>query len=233
DMSAARSARHAAADNERCRARRDLSGVCGRGGDPPRRFLGLGAMKSSQVSDDFPLKLYIGGQWRDAEAGDTLVTFDPATGKPLCEAKGDVETTARYFEYYAGIADKLQGDTIPLGMEFLSFTLHEPVGVTAHIIPWNFPLVTTARGLAPALAAGNVAIVKPAEQTPLTALLLPEYLAEAGLPAGVVNIVCGTGQTTGAPLTAHPDVAHVTFTGSVATGKAVMQSAATHVASVT
>ena len=78
----------------------------------------------------------------------------------------DVETTAAYFEYYAGMADKLQGDTIPLGPDYISFTLHEPVGVTAHIIPWNFPLVTTARGVAPALAAGNTAVVKPAEQTP-------------------------------------------------------------------
>jgi len=105
--------------------------------------------------------------------------------------------------------------------------------VTAHIIPWNFPLVTTARGLAPALAVGATAVIKPAEQTPLTALLLPDYLAEAGVPPGVVNVICGPGAVTGAPLTAHPDVAHVTFTGSVATGKAVMQAAATHVASVT
>ena len=246
------------------------------------------AMKSSQVSDDFPLKLYIGGRWCDAQDGDTFVTFDPATGKPLAEvaaangpdvdaavaaakaalagpwrralpaergrilqraaaiirrdveriafvesldsgkplreAKGDVETTARYFEYYAGIADKLQGDTIPLGMDYLSFTLHEPVGVTAHIIPWNFPLVTTARGLAPALAAGNAAIVKPAEETPLTALFLGKVLAEAGLPDGVYNALSGTGEETGAALVSHPDVSHVTFTGSVETGKLVMKA---------
>ena len=155
------------------------------------------------------------------------------SGKPLREAKGDIETSARYFEYYAGIADKLQGDTIPLGPDYVSFTLYEPIGVTAHIIPWNFPLVTTARGLAPALAVGATAVIKPAEQTPLTALLLPDYLVEAGVPPGVVNVICGPGAVTGAPLTAHPDVAHVTFTGSVATGKAVMQAAATHVASVT
>ncbi len=155
------------------------------------------------------------------------------SGKPLREAKGDIETSARYFEYYAGMADKLQGDTIPLGPDFVSFTLHEPVGATAHIIPWNFPLVTTSRGLAPALAAGATAVVKPAEQTPLTALMLPEYLERAGVPAGVVNVVCGPGAQTGAPLVAHPGIAHVTFTGSVATGKAVMAAAAGHVASVT
>lgn len=154
-------------------------------------------------------------------------------GKPLRESRGDVETAARYFEYYAGMADKLQGDTIPLGQDFISFTLHEPVGVTAHIIPWNFPLVTTARGIAPALAAGNVAVVKPAEQTPLSAIVLGQLLEKAGLPSGVYNVVTGTGDDVGAPLTAHPDVSHVTFTGSVETGKSVMASAARHIASVT
>jgi aldehyde dehydrogenase (NAD+) len=155
------------------------------------------------------------------------------SGKPLREAKGDIETSARYFEYYAGIADKLQGDTIPLGPDFLSLTLHEPVGVTGHIIPWNFPLVTTTRGIAPALAAGATAVVKPAEQTPLTALMLADYLHEAGLPKGVYNVVCGPGAETGSALVSHPDVSHVTFTGSVPTGKAVMKAAASHVASVT
>ncbi len=155
------------------------------------------------------------------------------SGKPLREAKGDIETAARYFEYYAGIADKMQGDTIPLGPDYVSFTLHEPVGVTAHIIPWNFPLVTTARGIAPALACGCTAVVKPAEQTPLTAILLAEVLEQAGLPKGVYNVVTGYGEEAGAPLVSHPDVAHVTFTGSVETGKFVMKSAAEHIASVT
>jgi acyl-CoA reductase-like NAD-dependent aldehyde dehydrogenase len=167
----------------------------------------------------------------DAERLAIVESMD--SGKPLREAKGDIETSARYFEYYGGIADKLQGDTIPLGPDFVSFTLHEPIGATAHIIPWNFPLVTTARGLAPALAAGATAIVKPAEQTPLTALMLPHYLERVGIPAGVVNVVCGPGKITGAPLTEHPGVAHVTFTGSVATGKTVMHAAASHVASTT
>ncbi len=154
-------------------------------------------------------------------------------GKPLREAKGDIETAARYFEYYAGIADKMQGDTIPLGPDFVSFTLHEPVGVTAHVIPWNFPLVTTARGIAPALACGCTAIVKPAEQTPLTAIMLADILDRAGLPKGVYNVVTGYGEEAGAPLVGHPDVSHVTFTGSVETGKLVMKSAADHIASVT
>lgn len=168
---------------------------------------------------------------RDKERLARIETLD--SGKPLRESHGDIETSAAYFEYYAGMADKLQGDTIPLGQDFISFTLHEPVGVTAHIIPWNFPLVTTARGVAPALAAGNTAVVKPAEQTSLTALMLADLLAEAGLPAGVYNVVTGLGDEVGAPLCAHPDVAHITFTGSVATGKTVMKAAAEHVASVT
>lgn len=167
----------------------------------------------------------------DAERLSIVESLD--AGKPLREARGDIETSARYFEYYAGIADKMQGDTIPLGPDFISFTLHEPIGATAHIIPWNFPLVTTARGLAPALAAGATAVIKPAEQTPLTALMLPEYLERAGVPAGVVNVICGPGAVTGAPLVAHDKIAHVTFTGSVATGKAVLASAASHVASTT
>ncbi|MCP4472869.1 MAG: aldehyde dehydrogenase family protein [Gammaproteobacteria bacterium] len=167
----------------------------------------------------------------DAELLARVETLE--SGKPIREARGDIETAAGYFEYYAGIADKLQGDTIPLGPDYMSFTLHEPVGVTAHIIPWNFPLVTTARGVAPALAAGNTAVVKPAEQTSLTSLMLAEILLRAGLPAGVCNIITGFGPSAGGPLSAHPDVAHVTFTGSVVTGKTVMQTAAEHVASVT
>ncbi len=155
------------------------------------------------------------------------------SGKPLREAKGDIETSARYFEYYAGIADKLQGVTIPLGPDFLSMTVQQPIGVTAHIIPWNFPLVTTARGIAPCLAAGATAVVKPAEQTPLTALMLGKILKQAGLPDGVYNVVCGPGESTGAQLVAHPDIAHVTFTGSTETGKRVMQAAAQHTAAVT
>ncbi|MCP5073637.1 MAG: aldehyde dehydrogenase family protein [Rhodobacteraceae bacterium] len=168
---------------------------------------------------------------RDAELLARVETLD--SGKPIREARGDVETAAGYFEYYAGIADKLQGDSIPLGPDFMSFTLHEPVGVTAHIIPWNFPLVTTARGAAPALAAGNTCVIKPALITSLTALMLANILKEAGLPDGVYNVVTGRGSEVGDHLTSHPDIAHVTFTGSVATGISVMKSAADTIASTT
>ncbi|MBZ0216539.1 MAG: aldehyde dehydrogenase family protein, partial [Fimbriimonadaceae bacterium] len=161
---------------------------------------------------------------RDAERLSIIETLD--SGKPIAESRGDIETAATYFEYYAGVADKLQGDTIPLGGDYVSLTLHEPVGVTAHIIPWNFPLVTTARGVAPALAAGNTCVVKPATQTPLTAMALADILQEAGLPDGVYNVVTGRGSDIGNALTGHPDVDHVTFTGSVPTGIDVMKTAA-------
>ena len=155
------------------------------------------------------------------------------SGKTLAEARGDVGGAARLFEYYGGAADKIQGDSIPLGRDYMGFTLIEPVGVTAHIIPWNYPISTFARSVAPALAAGCSVVAKPAETTPLTALLVAQILSEAGLPAGVCNVVAGSGKGAGAALVAHEGIDHVSFTGSTVTGKAVMQSAATHFASVT
>ncbi|MBL8670866.1 MAG: aldehyde dehydrogenase family protein [Alphaproteobacteria bacterium] len=153
-------------------------------------------------------------------------------GKRISEAQGDVAGAARAFEYYAGACDKLQGDSLPLARDYLGYTVWEPAGVAALIVPWNYPISTTARCLAPALAAGCSAVVKPAEQTPLTALMLAELLLEAGLPEGACNVVTGTGRDAGAPLVAHPGVDHVTFTGSVATGIGVMQAAAPNVTRV-
>lgn len=151
------------------------------------------------------------------------------SGKPIGEARGDVAGAARTFEYYAGACDKLEGAVFPLASDYVGFSHFEPVGVTAHIIPWNYPLSTAARGWAPALAAGCTVVAKPAEQTPFTALLLAELLAEAGLPAGVCNVVTGTGAEAGAPLVAHGGIDHVTFTGSVATGASVMRACAQNV----
>ncbi|MEM5470228.1 aldehyde dehydrogenase family protein [Hoeflea sp. AS60] len=151
------------------------------------------------------------------------------SGKPIGEARGDVSGAARTFEYYAGACDKLEGSTFPLPSNYVGFSQFEPVGVTAHIIPWNFPISTAARGMAPALAAGCTVVAKPAEQTPFTALLLAELLTEAGLPAGVCNVVTGTGAEAGAPLVAHPGIDHVTFTGSVATGGRVLRACADNV----
>ena len=151
------------------------------------------------------------------------------SGKPIDEARGDVSGAARTFEYYAGACDKLEGSTFPLPLNYIGFSQFEPIGVTAHIIPWNFPISTAARGMAPALAAGCTVVAKPAELSPFTALLLAELLTEAGLPAGVCNVVTGTGAEAGAPLVAHAGIDHVTFTGSVATGGHVMRACADNV----
>lgn len=154
-------------------------------------------------------------------------------GKTLREARGDVNNVIRTFEFYSGATDKLQGDTFAIDEQVLAYTVFEPVGVTAHIVPWNFPLAMLARGVAPALAAGCSVVAKPAEQTPVSALLLARILHDAGLPDGVFNVVTGTGAAAGAPLVAHPDIDHVTFTGSVRTGTGVMRAAAENVTQVT
>ncbi|MEO4042693.1 aldehyde dehydrogenase family protein [Hoeflea sp. CAU 1731] len=154
------------------------------------------------------------------------------TGKTLQEAEGDVMGAARCFEYYSGLPDKFEGRSIPLGPEYLAYTNWEPVGVTGHIIPWNYPISTVSRSIAPAIAAGCTAVVKPAEQTPLTALMIAELLIQAGLPAGVLNVVTGRGITAGAPLVSHPLVRHISFTGSTSTGIEVIRAAARNVTSV-
>ena len=155
------------------------------------------------------------------------------SGKTLAEAEGDVSASARLFEYYAGAADKLEGTSIPLGPDYMSWSIREPVGVTAHIIPWNYPTSTFARGVAPSIAAGCTVVAKPAETTPFTALLMARLLCEAGLPPGVVNVVTGLGSAAGEPLAVHPKIAHVTFTGSVGTGVRVMQQVAPNVTRLT
>lgn len=153
-------------------------------------------------------------------------------GKPLRQARKDIEDTARYFEYYAGAADKLEGESIPLGTGSLNLTTREPYGVSGQIIPWNFPLSITARGVAPALVAGNTVVIKPAPTTPLSALHLAEICSDASVPDGVINIVTG-GAEPGVALSSHTDVDQLTFTGSVPTGEAVMQSAAETITPVT
>ncbi|WP_306120688.1 MULTISPECIES: aldehyde dehydrogenase family protein [unclassified Roseitalea] len=171
---------------------------------------------------------------RLAESADRFALVESLNvGKPLRQARSDVATAARFLEYYAGAADKLEGETIPLAHDRYALVQREPVGVTAHIVPWNAPLTMLVRGVAPALAAGCTAVVKPAEATPFSALMFADLMAEAGLPAGVVNVVTGCGPQAGAALASHSQVDHVTFTGSVETGKAVMAMAAMHLATVT
>ncbi|QLG48545.1 aldehyde dehydrogenase family protein [Natrinema halophilum] len=153
-------------------------------------------------------------------------------GKPLTQAQNDVEGAARYFEYYAGAADKLEGKSVPRGRETFDFTVREPYGVSGQIIPWNFPLNITARGVAPALAAGNTVVIKPAPTTPLSVLHFAELCRDAGVPDGVVNVVTGASEP-GAALATHEDVDQITFTGSGPTGQSVMKSAAESVTPVT
>ncbi|MEJ2885501.1 aldehyde dehydrogenase family protein [Actinomycetospora aeridis] len=159
-----------------------------------------------------------------------LETLD--TGKPLSLARGEIAGCVGYLDYYAGAADKLHGETIPLGPGSLAWTVREPVGVTAHIVPWNAPLSMLCRSVAPALAAGNTAVVKPAEQTPLTALRFAGLVEAAGFPTGAVNVVTGLGAEAGAALASHAGVGSLTFTGSVATGRAVLRAAAEHITPV-
>jgi phenylacetaldehyde dehydrogenase len=148
-------------------------------------------------------------------------------GKPLSVARvADVPLAADLFRYMAGWATKVEGNTIPLGAEYLAYTRREPVGVVGQIIPWNFPLLMAAWKLGPALAVGCTVVLKPAEQTPLSALRLAELITEAGFPDGVVNVVPGFGETAGAALAAHPDVDKVAFTGSTEVGKLIVKSAA-------
>lgn len=155
------------------------------------------------------------------------------TGKPLTQARKDVEVAARYFEFYAGAVEALFGDTISVDSDLFVFTLREPFGVTAHIIPWNYPLQVGARTVAPALATGNCCVLKPAEEAPLTALRLASLALEAGLPPGALNVVPGFGEEAGASLAAHPGIDHLAFTGSVEVGKLVAKAAAENVVPVT
>ena len=154
-------------------------------------------------------------------------------GKPVGEARaGDVPLAVDLFRYMAGWTTKIEGSTIPIsvpytpGAKYLAYTLREPVGVVGQIIPWNFPLLMAAWKLGPALAAGCTIVLKPAEQTPLSALRLGELICEAGFPDGVVNIVTGYGETAGAALAAHPNVDKIAFTGSTEVGKLILKAAA-------
>ena len=148
------------------------------------------------------------------------------TGKPLRQARADARAVARYFEFYAGAADKLHGETIPYQTGYTVLTVREPHGVTGHIIPWNYPLQIFGRSVGAALATGNACVVKPAEDACLSILRVAELAAEVGLPEGALNIVTGYGHEAGAALARHPGINHVSFTGSPQTGKLVAQLAA-------
>jgi acyl-CoA reductase-like NAD-dependent aldehyde dehydrogenase len=182
--------------------------------------------------------------WAASKRGRTLATFAALirdhteelaqlesrnVGKPIVGARGEVTGAGLVFEYYAGAANKLFGETIPVSKPGLDFTLREPIGVVGLIVPWNFPILMASWKLGPALAAGNAAILKPASYSPLTAIRLGELALEAGIPAGILNVVTGPGGTAGASIAAHPGVGKVAFTGETTTGQEIMRLASTNV----
>lgn len=166
--------------------------------------------------------------------GEELATIEAMdVGKPLSQARADVAALARYLEFYGGAADKVMGQTIPYLDGYTAYTLREPHGVTAHIVPWNYPMQIIGRSVGAALAMGNATVIKPAEEASLTALAFARIAEEAGMPAGAVNIVPGLGEEAGAALSAHPGVNHISFTGSVAVGQLIQAAAAANVVPVT
>ncbi|MGC1943128.1 MAG: aldehyde dehydrogenase family protein [Candidatus Acidiferrales bacterium] len=162
------------------------------------------------------------------DRGDELARLETQDcGKPIRETAGaDIPFTASTFEYWGSVADKLEGRVIPVQGDFLNYVVREPIGVVGLIIPWNYPLLMAAWKLAPALACGNTAILKPAEQTPVTAMELAKICAEVGLPDGVVNILPGYGPTAGAAITAHPKVDKIAFTGEWRTAQEIVKASA-------
>jgi betaine-aldehyde dehydrogenase len=150
-------------------------------------------------------------------------------GKPINGARGEVVGASLVFDYYAGAANKIFGQTIPVSKPGLDITLREPIGVVGLIVPWNFPLLMASWKVAPALAAGNTAILKPASYSPLTAIRLGELALEAGIPAGVLNVVTGPGGSAGASIAAHPGIGKVAFTGETTTGQEIMRLASNNV----
>ncbi|MBA3764046.1 MAG: aldehyde dehydrogenase [Actinobacteria bacterium] len=167
------------------------------------------------------------------ERQEELATLEARNGgKPIGSARAEIDIAANVFEYWGGAANKIAGETIPVVPPGLDVTLREPVGVCALIIPWNFPAVIASWKIAPALACGNTAVVKPASQTPLTALAIAEILYECGLPEGTLSVLPGPGSTTAAALIADPRVSKISFTGSTEVGTSVMQTAATNITRV-
>jgi betaine-aldehyde dehydrogenase len=153
-------------------------------------------------------------------------------GKPISSARWEIGAVANVIEYYGGAANKLMGETIPVSKPGFDFTLREPIGVVGLIVPWNFPLMLASWKVGPALAAGNTAILKPASYTPLSALRFAELALEAGIPAGVLNVVTGPGDTAGAAIAAHTGIGKVAFTGETATGQEIMRLAAVNIKKV-
>jgi aldehyde dehydrogenase (NAD+) len=168
---------------------------------------------------------------RDHDELSRLESLD--TGKPISQARADVEISARYFDFYASTIEAVYGDTVPLGAQVFVYTLREPHGVTGHIIPWNYPAQMVGRSIAPALAAGNCCVLKPAEEAPLSAVKIAHLALEAGLPKGAFNVVPGLGEEAGATLASNSGIDHLSFTGSTEVGRLVAKAAADNIVPVT
>lgn len=190
-----------------------------------RKALEMGPWKTMDAADRGRL-LFRLADLVEQNASELAVLEALNCGKTITDSRGDLTGVVNTLRYYAGWADKIEGKTVPVRGNFLSYTLRQPVGVVGQIIPWNFPLLMLAWKWGPALACGNTLLLKPAEQTPLTALRLGELAIEAGFPAGVINILNGMGETTGNAIVVHPDVDKIAFTGHVDTAKLIQKAAA-------
>src|SRR6516225_667636 len=190
-----------------------------------RKALEAGPWKKMDAADRGRL-LYKLADMIEKEANDLAALETLNCGKTITDSRSDMKGVVNTLRYYAGWADKIEGRTVPVRGNFLSYTLRQPVGVVGQIIPWNFPLLMLAWKWGPALACGNTIVMKPAEQTPLTALRVAELSKDAGFPKGVINVINGMGETTGAALVVHPDVDKIAFTGHVDTAKMIQKAAA-------
>jgi aldehyde dehydrogenase (NAD+) len=193
-----------------------------------RKSFEAGVLKDMKPVDRAKLMAKIAIEIRKLvdEGGDLLCR---ESGKTLNDAKAEFIEAADYFDYYGGLTDKIEGKSIPLGPDYIDYTVYEPYGISAHIVPWNFPVSLAARSLAPALAAGNSVIIKSPELDPLALASLGLAIERAGVPKGVVSILNGVGSDLGAKLVASKDIDQIVFTGSVATGQAILKSAANEV----
>lgn len=190
-----------------------------------RRCADSGALTRSRPAQRVTWLLRIAEEIR-AVADEGAWVLCQENGKSLRDAKDEFVEAARYFEYYAGLADKIEGTSIPLGDGYMDFTIYDPMGVSAQIVPWNFPVSICARSLAPALAAGNAVVVKSPELSPLGLCVLIRAVARAGLPKGAVNLLCGSGRKIGSHIVSHRHVDQIVFTGSVPTGQSILRNAA-------
>ena len=204
---------------------RASAGDVDRAVDAARRAFASRVLVDMRPADRGALMLEVAGHLKDM-AEEIAVVDCLENGKPIQTARNEPAAAVRYFMYYAGLADKLEGTSIPLGRDYVDYTVRAPFGVSAQIVPWNFPVQIAARSIACAIATGNTVVLKTPELSPLACTYLAKACSLAGVPDGVVNVVSGYGNEAGAALVAHHDIDHIVFTGSVATGQSILRAAA-------